>query len=200
MRIRFDSMRGEINLGRKSHNEILNNLPLAVYLVAENFSIKYANRMFNDKFGRPNGRKCYQALSGKSEPCGKCPMEYVLKTGKTAMTGSVLPDDREYLFYTSPSRATAQKPTVTVILIDVTDHRRGEAAIRKRKYEIGLKKYSLTPQERKVANHILQGKNDKEIAEKLGISANTVKRHVQGVYRKIGINNRTKLMAIFHDG
>ncbi|GMT42073.1 MAG: hypothetical protein IEMM0002_0484 [bacterium] len=181
----------------KFHNEILNNLPVALYLVAEDFSIKFANRLFSSKFGNPNGRKCYEVVSEKTKPCDKCSINYVLKTRKTVMKGSILQDDREYLYYTSPSNATGRKPVITAMLIDITDHRRGEANIRKRKHESIFKKYSLTPQEQRVVNYVLLGKNDKEIAEKLGISKNTIKRHLQSVYRKIGIHSRTKLMATF---
>ena len=46
----------------------------------------------------------------------------------------------------------------------------------------------LSPRERQICEHIAQGKRNKEIAEALGISEQTVKYHASAVYRKLGMN------------
>jgi DNA-binding CsgD family transcriptional regulator len=42
-----------------------------------------------------------------------------------------------------------------------------------------VQKYELSPQERETAETMLLGKNDKEIAQKLNISVNTVQAHLK---------------------
>ncbi|MGO0060826.1 LuxR C-terminal-related transcriptional regulator [Brevibacillus fluminis] len=52
---------------------------------------------------------------------------------------------------------------------------------------------SLTQKEREVLACVSKGLTNPEIANELFISVNTVKRHLQSIYRKIGVTNRTQL-------
>jgi DNA-binding CsgD family transcriptional regulator len=49
---------------------------------------------------------------------------------------------------------------------------------------------ALTPRERRVLGLVAAGLTNAEIAHALGISVNTVKFHVRGVYRRIGARHR----------
>lgn len=55
----------------------------------------------------------------------------------------------------------------------------------------------LSPAEAKVVAQLSLGLTNKEIAAALGKSPSTVKRHLVSVYRKLGINNRIKVMVLF---
>jgi len=61
--------------------------------------------------------------------------------------------------------------------------------------KMGLKKM-LTPSEIKVARLVCQGLKNRGIADKLFISENTVKSHLQNIFRKFDIKSRTELMKI----
>ncbi|WP_051580115.1 helix-turn-helix transcriptional regulator [Pseudonocardia acaciae] len=54
----------------------------------------------------------------------------------------------------------------------------------------------LTPAERTVCDRLAGGLTDREIARSLAISPRTVHKHLQNVYRKLGVTNRTSLMAL----
>lgn len=60
---------------------------------------------------------------------------------------------------------------------------------------------SLTPRERQVASWLCEGKTNAEIALILGISAGTIKRHLENIYDKLHVPNRTsailKLVPLF---
>ncbi|MGO4153482.1 helix-turn-helix domain-containing protein [Cupriavidus sp. YAF13] len=49
----------------------------------------------------------------------------------------------------------------------------------------------LTAREQQVLRWLAHGKTDREIAGMLGISARTVQKHLQHVYVKLGVENRT---------
>jgi len=56
--------------------------------------------------------------------------------------------------------------------------------------------YGLTRQEARVLNFFPQGLSNREIAERLGLSRETVKTHVRSVLRKLEVNNRAQAAMI----
>ena len=50
----------------------------------------------------------------------------------------------------------------------------------------------LTPRETQVLRHVAMGLSNKEIADALEISVETVKEHVQNMLRKVSLNDRTQ--------
>ncbi len=57
----------------------------------------------------------------------------------------------------------------------------------------------LSQQELKVKHHILEGKTNKEIAEALFVSVNTVKTHITNIYHKLSVSNRRELLAKYQN-
>ncbi len=55
---------------------------------------------------------------------------------------------------------------------------------------------ALSPREREVLALLVQGLSNRAIAETLVISPNTVKRHLQAIFEKLGVNNRAAAVAI----
>jgi DNA-binding CsgD family transcriptional regulator len=55
-------------------------------------------------------------------------------------------------------------------------------------------KYRISPREREIMEHILQGMNNPAIAKKLFISVPTVKTHVRRIFQKAGVGNRFELI------
>jgi DNA-binding CsgD family transcriptional regulator len=55
-------------------------------------------------------------------------------------------------------------------------------------------KYSLSPRELEVLRLVLSGKTNKDIESALFISVETVKTHIQRIYKKTGVGSRLQLM------
>ncbi|MFN3075730.1 MAG: LuxR C-terminal-related transcriptional regulator [Alphaproteobacteria bacterium] len=55
----------------------------------------------------------------------------------------------------------------------------------------------LTPRERELLTSLATGFTNVQIADKLGISVNTVKFHLKNLYDKLGVNNRAQAVASF---
>lgn len=55
--------------------------------------------------------------------------------------------------------------------------------------------YDLSDREREVLTLLIQGQTNKEIAEKLIVSVNTVKKHVQSIFSKLDVESRAAAVA-----
>ncbi len=62
------------------------------------------------------------------------------------------------------------------------------------------KKFGLTKRELEVLTEIVSGYTNKEIAQKLTLSEDTVKHHVTNIFNKLGVSNRLELAlyAVHH--
>jgi len=58
----------------------------------------------------------------------------------------------------------------------------------------------LTPREREVWALVAGGLTNPQIAERLGLSDNTVKFHVQHLFSKLGVKNRTEAALKYAHG
>lgn len=54
-------------------------------------------------------------------------------------------------------------------------------------------KFKFTKREADIIDGIIQGKNNAELAASIHLSENTIKTHIQSIYRKTGVKNRTEL-------
>ncbi|MEA0553556.1 LuxR C-terminal-related transcriptional regulator [Lysinibacillus irui] len=55
--------------------------------------------------------------------------------------------------------------------------------------------FEMTERERDVLNFVFKGLKNGEIAQQLFVSENTIKKHLQNLYRKFQVTNRTQLLA-----
>ena len=73
------------------------------------------------------------------------------------------------------------------------------AALREPKNEQEPKRkrqFGLTPRELEVVGGVVAGLPNREIAQKLGVSEDTIKHHISNVFDKLGVSNRLEL-ALF---
>lgn len=54
----------------------------------------------------------------------------------------------------------------------------------------------LTERELEVLRHVVNGKTNREIAESLFVSENTIKSHLASVYSKLGVRRRTEAAMV----
>jgi len=63
--------------------------------------------------------------------------------------------------------------------------------------EAWLEPYNLAPREKELVHYIQQGLSNEEIASKMFISVDTVKKSLSNLYKKLQVNNRLELLRLF---
>ena len=67
--------------------DVLEMLPAYVILLTPDYHVPFANRFFRERFGESNGKRCYEYLFTRTEPCEICETFTVLKTGNAPSLG-----------------------------------------------------------------------------------------------------------------
>ena len=66
---------------RERLNSVLDKLPVYTILLSSDYHVPFANRFFEERFGKSEGQRCYEYLFQRTEPCENCETYKVLKTG-----------------------------------------------------------------------------------------------------------------------
>lgn len=79
------------------------------------------------------------------------------------------------------------------------DARRGNVTSDKRTVTEATEEFALTRQESVVLRLIMDGLENEEIADRLSITTNTLKKHTLNIYRKLGVSSRTQLFKMIRE-
>jgi len=115
---------------RQRFYDVLEMLPVYVILLTADYRVPFANRFFRERFGEAQGKRCYEYLFQRTEPCEICETYTVLKTGKPHHWEWIGPDGRDYDVHDFPFTDDDGARLILEMGIDVTEIKRVQAALR----------------------------------------------------------------------
>ncbi len=121
-----DSVRGE----RQRLYDVLETLPVYVILLDSYYRVPFANRFFRERFGESHGRRCYEYLFNRSEPCETCETYTVMKTKAPHHWYWTGPDGRDYDIYDYPFVDSDGSTMILEMGIDITEQKKAQSALR----------------------------------------------------------------------
>ncbi len=119
-----------VQMERQRFNEVLNMLPAYVVLLSPDYHVPFANRFFEERFGKSNGKRCYEYLFHRTEPCENCETYKVLRTNARHRWQWTGPDNRNYDIYDFPFTDADGAPLIMEVGIDITETKRAERALK----------------------------------------------------------------------
>ena len=116
---------------RKQLYDVLETLPVYVILLSPDYRVSFANRFFREQFGESGGRRCFEYLFGRTEPCENCESYRVLKTGAPHHWEWTGPDNRDYDIFDFPFTEGDSSSYILEVGIDITKRKRAKEALQK---------------------------------------------------------------------
>jgi PAS domain S-box-containing protein len=119
----------EIRRERQQLYDVLETLPVYVYLLTPDYHMPFSNRCFREAFGEPQGKCCYDFFYHRMEPCETCETYTVLKTRAPHHWFWTGPNGRDYSVFDSPFTDNEGSFLILEMGIDITDQRRAEESL-----------------------------------------------------------------------
>jgi PAS domain S-box-containing protein len=131
---------------RQRFNDALEMLPVYLVLLTSDHHVPFANRFFRERFGESHGRRCFEYLFGRSEPCDICETYTVLKTMAPHEWEWKGPDGRNYHVFDLPFIDSDGSTLILEMGIDITERKQAEEALKTaQQYNRSLIEASLDP-------------------------------------------------------
>jgi signal transduction histidine kinase len=105
---------------------IIEDLPIFVYMQRRDYRVAYANRKTKNFYGETDGRFCYEVFNGRSSPCPQCPTFRVFETGRSEQWEFSDSFGRTFHIHDYPFEDEYGDPLVMELGIDVTELKRVE--------------------------------------------------------------------------
>ncbi|MBU0608182.1 MAG: GAF domain-containing protein, partial [Armatimonadetes bacterium] len=108
---------------------VLGMLPGYTCLLTPERDLRYVNQGFLDLFGDPGGRKCYQAMFGRREPCPNCRSFEPLTTGESIMWEQTSPAGAVFEMYNSAFTDLDGSQLILEFALDITERHEAQEAL-----------------------------------------------------------------------
>ena len=121
--------KNELENERKRFFSVLDQMPAYIYIKAPDFSIRFANKYFEEQFGKIKNRLCYEILHGRSEPCESCPTLRVFQTKESESFERQATDGKIYQVYDYPFFDIDGSMLVMQLGINITERKQAIGAL-----------------------------------------------------------------------
>lgn len=122
-------MTEQLEADRKRLIDVLDILPAYLILLTQDYHVAFSNRFFTERFGNSVGRRCYEYLFERSEPCEICETYKVFKTHGSLEWDWTGPDGRNYHIYDYPFTDSDGTAMIMEVGLDVTEQKKAEEGL-----------------------------------------------------------------------
>lgn len=126
----------ELEAERQRLFTLLDGLPAIVYLKAPDYSIRFANRRFRERFGEPFAAPCYVVVRDRTAPCERCHTTSVLEGQQPLESEREFRDGTVYQLYDYPFQDIDGTELVLQLAIDITERKRAEEELARTNREL----------------------------------------------------------------
>ncbi|MFW5838062.1 MAG: PAS domain-containing protein, partial [Desulfovibrionaceae bacterium] len=139
-------VRAEEGLRREQQRQVflLESLPGIVFIIGDDYDIRYANRAFRRTFGSPKGRLCHQVLKGCNVPCKNCPAKRSLSLEASERWEWVAQTGQVFQMHSNPMSDEDGRSVAIVLGVDITARKRAEQELATARDELEARVFERT--------------------------------------------------------
>ncbi|WP_407313059.1 PAS domain S-box protein [Desulfosporosinus sp. SB140] len=104
---------------------LFNAFPGLIYVLEENYTIRFANHSFQEKFGHCKGQSCHNVIADSNHPCSDCVIPLIVKNSTPSRNERVY-NHRLYEIYSQPYTDSDGTRLIFLVLIDITDRKNAD--------------------------------------------------------------------------
>jgi DNA-binding CsgD family transcriptional regulator/PAS domain-containing protein len=136
-------MRKELEAEKSKVDFIVNSIPSGIDIVTKDYKVLFQNKIMLDVFGDCRGKLCYKEYKNKDKPCSDCPVRRAIKNRRAERTELTGADGREYEVLATPIQNPEGTLAAMGVVVDITEHKRAEKALKQREQELRNKTTGL---------------------------------------------------------
>ncbi len=123
--------REDLREERERLEYILNITGTGIDIVDADFNLRFVDRGWQEVYGDPAGRKCFEYFMGRGEPCPGCNIFRALETREVVVSEKQLPteDNKVVEVHTIPFQDAAGQWLAVEFKVDITERKRAEKTI-----------------------------------------------------------------------
>lgn len=110
--------------------DVLETMPAYLVLLTPDYHVPFANRFFRERFGEADGKRCYEYLFNRSEPCEVCETYTVMRTHAPHRWEWVGPDAHNYDVYDFPFVDSDGSQLILEMGLDITERVNAQKALK----------------------------------------------------------------------
>lgn len=111
---------------RQNLYNMLDSLPMAFHLQAQDYTVPFANKVFRERFGEPQKRMCHDLMHQRSQPCEVCTTFKVFDHGKDEISVWDSESGQTYITVCTPFTDIDGSPLVMEMALDITEQERAK--------------------------------------------------------------------------
>lgn len=146
--------REAVDTEKQRFNDVLEMLPAYVVLLTPDYHVPFANRFFEERFGKSMGKRCYEYLFHRNKPCENCETYKVMKTNAPHHWSWLGPDGHNYDINDFPFKDTDGSPLIMEVGIDITEQKKAQAALQKSQAELETRVEERTSELRETRDYL----------------------------------------------
>jgi diguanylate cyclase (GGDEF)-like protein/PAS domain S-box-containing protein len=126
----------ELNYNFKQYLNAIDNMDIGIFVVDDDFSIRYMNNTMKKWFGDQEGKVCYSAVANLDTPCPYCKLSEVVSNKKKVIYEPTTPDGQSFEIFATFIKNSDGTYSKMEIIRNITEQKLTQERLLKHKEEL----------------------------------------------------------------
>ncbi|MEA2091392.1 MAG: EAL domain-containing protein, partial [Campylobacterota bacterium] len=126
----------DTNYNLQHYIDAIDKLDIGLFVVNDDFTIRYMNNTMIKWFGDQNGKVCYSAIANLNEPCSYCKLHEVIHENKKVTYEPTTPDGQTFNIIATSIRNADGSTSKMEVIRNITDEKKAHEDLLEQKEKL----------------------------------------------------------------